>query len=300
MGNVQLHASAARGFQGGGWNQFALVPGDARAIDAATAWTLRAGVRGAFFGDRLMIDLAGFRVTASAQPGMVGARDAAGVPMLALGNTAPMTNHGAELAATATPLPGLTLHANIGWQRARFAADAVILAQQASCLAQRAAGGVPLAPGSDDAPACGLGIVTPSGALARPAGTPALTADLGARWDVALPAAGITLTPLVNARYIGETWLEPAGTSLFGGAVRGRSGTLYPANTSAGPLLVGALAPAAWQVQAALQMRTIDGNWLLSLECENCLDTRWVQSQALGQPVLAPPRLWQLRLRRRF
>ena len=60
------------------------------------------------------------------------------------------------------------------------------------------------------------------------------------------------------------------------------------------------MAPALLQLDGALQMTTLDGNWLVSLECRNCLDRADVATGVLGRQWLVPPRLWQVRFRRAF
>ena len=43
-----------------------------------------------------------------------------------------------------------------------------------------------------------------------------------------------------------------------------------------------------------------DGGWLMSLECENCLDQTLTDGAVVGLPTLNPPRWWQLRFTQRF
>jgi hypothetical protein len=104
---------------------------------------------------------------------------------------------------------------------------------------------------------------------------PDWTGSVSARWDWPLPAAGITLSPLASAQYRSRMALGDGSQS----------------------------APAVLDTQAALQARTLDGHWLASIECSNCLNTTIIQSAAPGLPgalVRAAPRRWQFRLRRDF
>jgi iron complex outermembrane receptor protein len=96
--------------------------------------------------------------------------------------------------------------------------------------------------------------------------------NLNARWDVDIPAAGVALAPLATIAWRSAMALDTSGTQ----------------------------APALVQLDGALQVTTLDGNWLLSLECRNCLDRADVANGVLGRAWLVPPRLWQLRLRRAF
>jgi hypothetical protein len=93
-----------------------------------------------------------------------------------------------------------------------------------------------------------------------------------ARWDLPIPAAGAALAPLATLAWRSAMALDPAG------------GT----------------APALVQLDGALQLTTLDGNWLVSIECRNCLDRADVATGVLGRQWLVPPRLWQVRLRRAF
>jgi hypothetical protein len=60
------------------------------------------------------------------------------------------------------------------------------------------------------------------------------------------------------------------------------------------------MAPAGWQIDAALQLDISEGGWLVSLECENCLDQTMVDGAVAGGATLNRPRWWQMRFLRRF
>ncbi len=93
-----------------------------------------------------------------------------------------------------------------------------------------------------------------------------------ARWEAPIPAAGVALAPMATLAWRSAMALDPSG----------------------------AMAPALLQLDGALQMTTLDGNWLVSLECRNCLDRADVATGVLGRQWLVPPRLWQVRFRRAF
>ena len=122
---------------------------------------------------------------------------------------------------------------------------------------------------------------------------------IGGGYDWPIPAAGIILTPSVDARYTSAFEAGTANATLFTGAIADAN-TTYPANPFAGDIITGSRNPAVWQVAAALTMRTDDGNWTLALACENCLDTAFTQSVVGTVSLLNPPRTWHIRARRVF
>lgn len=118
----------------------------------------------------------------------------------------------------------------------------------------------------------------PGGAPTRPLYAPDTTASLSAAWHQPLAGTGSVLVPRLAARW--------------------RSGM----GVAAGPVLglPDGWAPSGWQVAAALQLEIPDGGWLVSLECENCLDRTITDGAVAGLATLNPPRWWQLRFTRRF
>lgn len=120
--------------------------------------------------------------------------------------------------------------------------------------------------------------VVPAGAPARPLYAPDVTASLSAAWHQPLAGTGAVLVPRVAA-----TWRSAMAVA-------------------AGPVLglAGAMAPAGWEVAAAVQLEIPDGGWLVSLECRNCLDATLTTGAVAGLPTLNAPRWWQVRFTRRF
>lgn len=118
----------------------------------------------------------------------------------------------------------------------------------------------------------------PPAGPARPLFAPDVSASLQAAWHQPLVGAGATLVPRVGARW-------RSAMAVAAGPVAGA-----PAG----------LAPAGWQITAAVQLAIPDGGWLVSLECENCLDQAMVDGAVAGAAVLNAPRWWQLRFLRRF
>lgn len=116
----------------------------------------------------------------------------------------------------------------------------------------------------------------PAGGPNRPLYAPDTTASLSAAWRQPLVGTGSVLVPRVAARWRSAMVVGPA----LG--------------------LTDGISPGGWQVAAALQLEIPDGGWLMSLECENCLDQTLTDGAVVGLPTLNPPRWWQLRFTRRF
>lgn len=300
--DVLVYASAARGFRSGGWDarNRTILP-----FGAETVWSYEGGVKADGFGGRLRANLAAFWLEAK---GVQAPLLADGVPVVQ--NIPGLRNRGVELEVIAVPIDGINLRAGIGYQKARYdVGDSAapnsfgarsVPAQRAACMAQLAARQVPLSNGSGASAAdCATGIVDANGDVAEPARAPDLSVTIGGSYDWPIPAAGIILTPSVDARYTSAFEAGIANATLFTGAISDAN-TAYPANPFAGDIITGSRNPAVWQLAAALTMRTDDGNWTLALACENCLDTAFTQSVVGTVGLLNPPRTWQIRARRVF
>jgi hypothetical protein len=124
----------------------------------------------------------------------------------------------------------------------------------------------------------------PAGAPQRPLFAPDVAASVSAAWRQVIPGAGANIVPR-----IGVDWRS--AMAVAAGPVLAADGL---------GLLADGLAPAGWQVAAALQLEIPDGGWLISLECRNCLDQALVDGAVAGLPVPNRPRWWQLRFTRRF
>ena len=116
----------------------------------------------------------------------------------------------------------------------------------------------------------------PATAPSRPLYAPDTTASLSAAWRQPLVGTGSVLVPRVAARWRSAMAVGPA----LG--------------------LADGMSPSGWQVAAALQLEIPDGGWLMSLECENCLDQTLTEGAVAGLPTLNQPRWWQIRFTRRF
>ena len=309
--DVMVYASATRGFKSGGWNGHATSPGALLPFDPEKAWSYELGARTEFLDHRLRLNVTGFWLeTKNLQTQSAFIDPASGAPSFVTQNAANYRNRGVEVEVAAVPVRGLNLYANVGYQKARYKISdtlspnrygvKAVRQQQLDCRAELAAGQVPLAPatlGVASAGDCAVGIVDANGNIATPVRTPDLSIGFGGSYDFAIPVAGIILTPSVNALHRSSQQTDSANASIYTGS---SGGGVYPANPFGGDFISGSLTRAYWQVGAAITMRTDDNNWTLSLECQNCFDTAYVQSSLFNYSYLSPPRTWQLRAKRVF
>lgn len=257
---VSLFASVARGYRPGGWNLRAVSPGAFNAYGAETSWTYEGGLTAKAFDGALSARLAGFLLTVDDMQGS-GAALIDGTPQFWAGTLADFRNRGAELDVQLKPLANLSLTANLSLQDARYRRTSAVDAQIAQCLA----GGLA---------ACGLGAVTANGTLAAPAFAPDFAAGIGGRYDLAIPPAGIILSPQIDL--------------LWRSSFQTDSANLTP---GAGSHLIA---------DAAIGIRTDDSNWLLTLACRNCLNEDEGQTSLFGWSYPTTPRSWMLTARRQF
>ncbi len=301
---LMLFASASRSYRSGGWHVRSRTAAGILPFGPEDAWTYEAGVKSDWFGKRLSLNLTAFLIDARHVQTIT---DIFAAPT---GEVAGYRNKGVELELAAVPVDGLNLYANLGFQDGHYRIDRnaptvdmygvkSVAAQQAACLAQLAAGLVPLSPAVTNAPDCATGIITANGGIARPVRAPRFTIAAGASYDFKLPAAGIILRPAVHAVYRSRYETDSANATLFAGTVTS-GGTRYPANPFGGTVISGSRAAGFVLVNAALTLRTDDDNWTMAIECSNCLDKAYVDSALAGYSYLGPPRTWQLRLKRAF
>ena len=309
--DLMVFASATKGFRSGGWNVRATAPAALLPFAPETAWSHELGARSEWFDKRLRVNVTGFWLEArNFQAASTFIDPASGSAGFITPNVAGYRNRGVELEVAAVPVRGLTVHANLGYQNDRYKVGDTLMPdqygvkavrqQQIDCQAQLAAGRVPLAPGADNAADCAVGIIDADGNIATPVRTPDFSIAIGGSYDFPIPVSGIILTPSINAIYRSALQTGTANATIFTGGSTAGSGAGYPANPFGGDVITGSLTRAYWQVGAALMMRTDDGNWTMSLECENCLDAAFVQSSLANYSYLSPPRTWQLRAKRVF
>lgn len=126
--------------------------------------------------------------------------------------------------------------------------------------------------------------LAPAAAPSRPLFAPDVAASVHAAWRQPLVGAGANLVPR-----LGLEWRSAMAVA---------AGDVISADGKS--VLRGGLAPGGLQVSAALQLEIPDGGWLMSVECNNCLDRALVDGAVAGLPLPNRPRWWQVRLIRRF
>ena len=309
--DVLLFASATRGFKSGGWNARGTSANTLLPFDPETVWSYEAGIKSQFLDNRLRVNLTGFWLDVSnLQTGTAFNDPITNAITFITQNFADYENKGLELEISAVPTKGLNLYANLGYQNDKYkVSDTLnpnrynvqsVRSQQLQCQAQLAAGLVPLSSGATNAAACAAGIIDANGQIATPVRTPDFTLAFGGSYDIPLSGAGVIITPSVNAQYRSSLETGTANATIYTGTIRAGNGTVLPANPNGGDVIFGSLTKPFWQVSAALQMRTEDGNWLVSLECDNCFDETYLQSSLANFNYLNPPRTWQIRVKRNF
>lgn len=313
--DLMLFAGASRGYRSAGWNGAGRNGFEVLAFGPETAWSYEVGARSTWFDGRLRADATVFWLEVERAQVPVLLSDASGATVIQ--NAAGYRNRGLEVELVAAPVEGLSLFLNLAVQDDSWRLNGAspgangtlsVAAQQAACRAQLAAGQLPLSPNSaapglpaNNAAACAAGIVAAAGDLARPTRTPALGIAAGGSYDFKVPAGGFILTPSATLSYRSSYDAGPANATIFAGSVTAGAGgdnRTFPANPFGGKVISGSRDGGFVVANAALTLRTDDGNWTLALECFNCLDTDWVESTVANTGYLAPPRAWQVRLKR--
>jgi iron complex outermembrane receptor protein len=310
--DILIFASATRGFKSGGWNARGTSPGELFPFGPETAWSYEVGAKTELFDRLLRLNVTGFMLEVEdLQTPSAFVRNNGSLAFITR-NFADYENKGVEVEITTVPVDGLNLFAAVGYQDDEYGIDASapdldefgiqsVAAQQADCLGQLAAGLLPNATGTDNAPACGVGIVSPDGSISTPVRTPDWTVSVGGSYNLDL--GDFTLTPAVNANWRSDSEVGTSELTLFDGDVVGNSGTVYPTNTLGigDPIdpATGSFSPARWIVNATLTLSNISG-WALTAECRNCFDEEAVESSLANFAYLNPPRTWMVRARYDF
>ena len=314
--DILVFASATRGFKSGGWNARATNPTQLLPFDPEKVWSYETGLKAQFFDNRLRANVTAFYLDVSALQTPSAFVNPNGSIAFITQNFADLTNKGLEVEFTAVPVKGLSLYANAGYQDDKYKVSDTLLpnafgitsvrAQQAACRAQLAAGQVPLGPSTavapaapNNAPACAAGIIDAQGNIATPVRTPTVTFAVGGSYDYVIGASEGILTPSVNVVYRSSLETGTANATIFSGASTGVNGT-FPANPNSGAFLNGSQTKSHVLVNAGLALRSVDGNWTVSAECDNCFSKVYNQSSLSNYTYLSPPGTWTIRARRKF
>ena len=310
--DVLLFASATRGFKSGGWNARGTSPSELLPFGPETAWSYEAGAKTDLFDRLLRFNITAFYLDVGGLQTPSAFIRPDGSLAFITRNFADFENKGLEIEITTVPVDGLNLFAAIGYQDDEYNIDAnapaldefgvqSVAAQQAACLAQRAAGQLPNAAGPDNAPACGVGIVAPDGSIAEPVRTPDWTVALGASYEAEM--GDFTLIPSINASWRSSSETGTNQVTLFDAPVTGPTGAVFPANTLGigNPIdpASGSFSASRWIVNGSLTLTNLEG-WSVIAECKNCFDEEAVESALANFSYLNPPRTWAVRLKHEF
>jgi iron complex outermembrane receptor protein len=310
LDDVLVFASATRGFRSGGQSARATSVRFLLPFGPETVWSYEAGAKTQWFDDRLRVNATLFKADTSDLQGgsaFVTTNVTTGAQTLTFvtRNFGDFKNQGLELELMALPVPGLTLSASAGYQKAKYILDAgrvdaygtlSATAQIAECRAALA--GAP-SPRGDTRLAtaraqssCGNGVVTPTGELAKPPRTPEWTVTLGASYEIPAPALGGSITPSLNLLYTSDQEVGTSNTSFHLNA----AGVLNV--NGDGPFITGSFSEAHWVMNASVGYETDSGDWSASIECSNCLNVKYPQSTLSNFSYLNQPATWMAKLRR--
>jgi iron complex outermembrane receptor protein len=203
-------------------------------------------------------------------------------------NAADFRDRGAELELSALPMDGLTTFVSIGYQDAKYRnIPASTVAQQAACVAARAAGQ------TGSGTVCAVGIVTYDGKIAVPARVPHWTIAAGASYEIET-SMGWKVIPAVNVAYQSRSESSGANLSFF----------ISPAGTynvtGDGKFVSGSRTDPFTTVNASIALEDNNKTWRVSAECSNCFNEVWSQSAVSGYSFISPPATWAIRVKRWF
>jgi iron complex outermembrane receptor protein len=259
---VNVYASATRGFKSGGWNARGTTPDQLQPFDAEVVWSYELGLRSTWLDNRLRANITAFYLDVSDFQLPTAFQPISGQVQFITRNFAGLKNKGIEMELIAQPIEPLTLLATVGFQDAEYQDLAPeILQQQQDCR-----DGV--------TSACNAGIIDPNGNIADPTRTPDYTLTLGAIYRHDL-GNGFELTPSAYLYRVGDHNVFSSGSPDF--LVDGYS-----------------------TFNAALELRDTDDNWGVVVECKNCNDRTMLVSGLAGQPYYQDPRTWMVRFRKDF
>lgn len=303
--DVLLFLSATKGFKSGGWNARATAPAEALPFGPETAWSYEAGLKADLMDNRLRVNLTGFLLDIKGLQTPSAFTRANGSIAFITRNFANYRNKGLELEVTARPADGFTVFGSIGYMDDEYRLDKnaaafdlygvqAVAGQLAACAAQLAAGKIPVGSGTDNATACGVGIVAPDGSLAEPVRSPAWTMAFGASYDAPL-GGGLSLVPSVNASWRADSETGTSQVSFYSQSFTSPGGVTYGGNLKGlGNFVTGSFSKARWIANASLALKS-EAGWSLTAECKNCFDQEAVESTLANVLYLNPPRTWTLR-----
>jgi iron complex outermembrane receptor protein len=304
--DLLFFASATRGFKSGGWAARATSPANLLPFAPEKVWSYEAGIKSEWFNRRVRANLTVYQTDVSDLQTPAGVVAPSGAVSFVTRNFANYRNRGVELELTFVPVDGLNLYVNGGYQHDKYIIDQnaptfdeygtrSVASQQALCRAALAAGAIGGGPGTTSV--CGVGIVAPNGDIASPVRTPDFTVAFGGSYEI--PLGNLSLVPNANATFRTAQQVQAANVTYYSNPITGTNGS-FPVNPYGnGDIVVGALSPSFWQVNAGIALNGPDHAWQLSVNCSNCLDD-YAANTYLGYNYINPPRTWLARLRYNF
>ena len=265
--DVNLFASATRGFKSGGWNARGTSPIANQPFSPEKIWSYEAGLRSEWMNRRLRLNLTAFLLDVQdLQTPSAFTAPGGGLSFITQ-NFSGLENKGIEAEIVYSPVDELTLFAFAGLQDANYKnLSASIIAQQASCLAFISGMG-------GAANQCANGIIDPSGKVAEPVRTPD-TLTLGGSYRFNL-GANLTLTP-------NFAWAFSSAHNV---------------NTNGAP---SGLSDSYDTVDAGLTLANESAGWLIQANCSNCTDEIQVVSVLSDLPYIQAPRTWSVNFKYNF
>lgn len=259
--DVNVFASATRGFKSGGWNARGTTPVANQPFSPEKVWSYELGLRSEWLDRKLRLNLTAFQLDVEDLQTPSGfTNPVTGAITFITRNFADLDNKGVEAEIIWQPLEDLTLFAFAGLQNAKYTnLDPAILAQQNTC---RTTG-----------TQCGQGIVNPVGNIAPPVRTPD-TLTLGGSYRIRL-GNSLTLTP-------NFAWARTGSTNV---------------GTNGSPV---ALVDAYDTLDAGLTLENVDAGWSVQASCRNCTDEIQIVSTLSDLPYIQEPRTWQVNFRYNF
>lgn len=259
--DINLFASATRGFKSGGWNARGTAPVANQPFAPEKVWSYELGLRSEWLDRRLRVNLTAFQLEVEDLQTPSGfTNPITGAITFITRNFADLDNKGVEAEVIWQPIEDLTLFAFAGIQNAKYTnLDASIVAQQNTC---RTTG-----------TQCGQGIVNPVGDIAPPVRVPD-TLTLGGSYRFRL-GESLTLTPNV-------VWARTGDTNV---------------GTNGSPV---ALVDAYDTIDAGLTLENAAAGWSIQASCRNCTDEIQIVSTLSELPYIQEPRTWQVNFKYSF
>ncbi len=273
--DVNLFASATRGFKSGGWNARGTAPVANQPFAPEKVWSYELGLRSEWLDRKLRLNLTAFKLDIADLQTPSAFTAPSGAISFITRNFAGLDNEGLEAELIWQPVEDLTLFAFVGTQNAKYKdIDASIIAQQGICRnALNGIFGPPFATLAAARAQCSSGIVNPRGDIAPPVRTPD-TLTVGGSYRFRLGET-LTLTPNFS-------WAKTGDNNV---------------GTNGAPI---SLVDAYDTVDAGLTLANDDAGWQIQANCRNCTDELQIVSTLSELPYVQDPRTWSVTFKYNF